>query len=336
MARTTIEWATDVWNPVRGCSRVSEGCRHCYAERMAARGLPSMNSPTTGDAFAIMRNGDPHWTGKVELIESKLEEPLHWRKPRRVFVNSMSDLYHESLPDRARDRIHAVMALCPQHDFLVLTKRSREMREYFTMRRREIKIQEAVELRVGVGDGAEELLEQVLDRDWRWPFQNLWLGVSCENPATAKERISVLFETPAAARWVSLEPLLAGIDLGDYLGHHLGCDGETYPCSICGSKGRLDWVVDGGETGPGARPTPPEHFRANRDACVAAGVPYFHKQNGGWAPTFKNDTSHGRYPKFVDAPVGDGTHHRVFRVGKKTAGRLLDGQIWEQFPEVRG
>jgi protein gp37 len=188
---TTIEWTDATWNPVRGCSRVSPGCVNCYAERIAARGLPGLSSPTTGDPFAVMTPSGPHWTGKVELIEHKVEEPLHWRKPRRVFVNSMSDLFHESLPFWAIDKVFSSMAAAPEHTYQILTKRHGRMFEYFHS---------------GRHDGGYGPSRAMYHLD-----QNIWLGVSVEDRAR-KDRIDTLRRVPATVRFLSLEPLLE--DLG--------------------------------------------------------------------------------------------------------------------------
>ena len=198
MSMTSIEWTDCTWNPVRGCSRVSEGCRNCYAERTAARFSGGDIGDDSEDrlhgafeGFAIMKSDGPHWTGKVELIESKLEEPLHWKKPRRVFVNSMSDLFHESLPDDAILEVFRVMQDCPQHIFQVLTKRPENMRRFM----------------------AEWEGESI----WEGPVQNVWLGVSVEDQKTADERIPLLLQTPAAVRFVSYEPALGPVCLLNYL-----------------------------------------------------------------------------------------------------------------------
>ena len=272
---TGIEWTDATWNPVRGCSRVSEGCRNCYAERIAARNLPGMRSPTNPLAtFAIQTSDGPRWTGKVELIEEKLTEPLHWKKPRRVFVNSMSDLFHESLPDEAIDRVFAVMALCPQHTFQVLTKRPERMRQW------------CERLQKMADDWAPHTVAKtftasdVLNFRWMhetfgrgpafpntsWPLPNLWLGVSVENQETADSRIPELLRTPAALRFISYEPALG--PLGDNLWW-------LWP-KRCVT--RIDWVIAGSESGPGSRPDHPDWFRSVRDQCQAAGVPFFMKQ----------------------------------------------------------
>ncbi len=283
MSATSIEWTDVTWNPTRGCSRVSEGCRNCYAERQAARNFPGLKSPTTGESFAVLTDSGPRWTGKLELIEAKLVEPLHWKKPRRVFVNSMSDLFHEDLPDEAIDRVFAVMALCPQHTFQVLTKRADRMRQWmprdpFTAFERLLK---------GGNAGINH-----------WPLPNVWLGVSVEDQAN-KYRIDLLRQTPAAIRFLSIEPLLEDIGQLDLTGIH--------------------WVIVGGESGPGARPIRPEWVRAVRDQCQAANVPFFFKQWGEWAPV----------SNFVASPQ---SFAEMRKVGKKAAGAILDGREWREFP----
>lgn len=245
MADTKIAWTEKTWNPVRGCSRKSPGCVNCYAERFAARDLPGHRSPTTGNPFAFMTQSGPRWTGKVELIEHMLDAPLHWRKPRKVFVNSMSDLFHESLPFEAIDRVFAVIALCPQHTFQVLTKRADRMVEYFASKRGHLTFEHA--------QVPARSVSRIL------PLSNVWLGVSCEDRAR-KSRIEDLRNTPAAIRFLSLEPLLE--DIGD-----LDLRG-------------IDWVIVGGESGPGARPCGIDWIRSIVQQCRGAEVACFVKQMG--------------------------------------------------------
>ena len=204
MSKTKIEWTQETWNPVRGCSRVSRGCERCYAERQAARGLPGLKSPTTGEPFARMTPSGPRWTGHVELIESMLDIPLRRKKPTTYFVNSMSDLFHEALPDEAIDRVFAVMALCPQHTFQVLTKRAKRMRDYIST----------------LHDCANDSRQVRVGMRYSWPLPNVWMGVSCENQKTADERIPLLLQTPAAVRFVSAEPLLSAIDFAKWLSYN--------------------------------------------------------------------------------------------------------------------
>jgi protein gp37 len=321
MASTKIEWTDAVWNPIRGCSRVSEGCRRCYAERQAIRQSgPGGKYEGLVKIRQVERDGkkyrEPQWTGKVVFDEEKLQEPLHWKAPRRVFVNSMSDMFHEGVEFSVIGAIWITMAKAKQHTFQILTKRPHRMQAFLKW--------------------AEESREpRELNRDlWPdgWPTPNVWLGVSVEDQATADERIPLLLETPAAVRWISAEPLLGPVDLT-----RLGPDGTQWaglntltgeqPCchehpdrSVWHKS--LDWVIVGGESGPGARPMHPEWARSLRDQCKSAGVPFFFKQWGEW---WHNDGFH---------LAGDIKAER-WRVGKKKAGRLLDGLEWSQYPEAR-
>lgn len=358
--KTGIEWTEATWNPVRGCSRVSAGCDHCYAEGIAAR-FSGPGQPF--DGFAKRVHGKPHWTGRVELVPEKLDDPLRWKKPRRVFVNSMSDLFHEGLPATAIDRVFAVMALCPQHTFQVLTKRPERMRAYMN----DLETPHRVLAQAGIATGAESREERVA----RWPLPNVWLGVSAEDQATADERIPHLLATPAARRFVSLEPLLGAIRLDRVCLHpqkpgshkagiHLDTlAGSYYESGIAYTgdwditgepppdteRRRLDWVIVGGESGPGARPMHTDWARSVRDQCAAAGVAYFFKQWGAWSPHVRaSDAAPSRTQAWV-APDGkfivDGDDGRcegpgwipMKRVGKKAAGALLDGREHLEVPE---
>ena len=255
MGKTTISWTEKTWNPTRGCSRVSEGCRNCYAERQAAR-FAKGDQPFHG--FVTKINGHAAWTGKVELIESKLLEPLSWRKPCRVFVNSMSDLFHESLPDEAIDRVFAVMALCPHLTFQVLTKRPERMLEYWgdlLDRATEIKTQASKLPNYEALCVAADFMPI--------PYRNIWLGVSVEDHKTWDYRTAILEQVPAAFRFVSLEPQLGPVDVGPVL-----------------SRGNIHWLIQGGESGPGARPFDVQWARDTKAQCKATGTAYFLKQFG--------------------------------------------------------
>lgn len=269
MGNTTIAWTDKTWNPIRGCSMAkgSElgGCLNCYAARMAARNLPELKSPTTGESFARILPSGPRWTGEVELIENTLYSPLKWRKPQRVFVNSMSDLFHEALPDEAIDRVFAVMALTPHITYQVLTKRPERMLEYIER---------------GIDGG----VKPDRNRPERRPLPNLWLGVSCEDQTTADARIPTLLQTPAAKRFISYEPALGPVDFTALpsisgFGRHL----DSLNNSVSDSEGcssRLDWIIIGGESGPGARPFNIAWARNTLKQCKQAGVACFVKQLG--------------------------------------------------------
>ncbi len=327
---TKIEWTDATWNPIVGCTRVSEGCMNCYAERFAARFHERF-----GGVSRMTEHG-PRWTGKIVLRPETLGLPLRWRKPRRVFVNSMSDLFHPDVPDDFIDQVFAVMALCPQHTFQVLTKRPERMIAYLTNLPKRAENTPALPdrnvpyedgricefLRAALGPGTP-----VIDR--KWPLSNVWLGVSVENQQAADERIPLLLQTPAAVRFLSCEPLLGPVDLTEWLGPEI-TDAMKAPGARCGHHGillngnpckycfpeRIDWIIVGGESGPGARPMHPDWVRSIRDQCKAAEVPFFFKQWGEW----KLSWMAGEY--------------QWMRVGKKAAGRLLDGRTWDELPVV--
>lgn len=285
--KSSIEWTDATWNPIRGCSRISPGCTNCYAERMAARKLPGMNSPTTGEPFAVMTPSGPRWTGKVELIEAKLLEPLKWKKPRRVFVNSISDTFHKDVPDEWIDRIWAVMALCPQHAFMVLTKRADRMREW------------------APGSWAARHTSRTMGG--HWPLRNVWLGVSVEDQQRADERIPHLLATPAAVRFLSVEPLLGPVDLtclqheSEFEVNALTGDHGVFRPLAGRSDRKLDWVIVGGESGPGARPCSINAVRSIVRQCRDAGVACFVKQLGAQCL----DRAGDERLRFVDPKGGD-------------------------------
>jgi protein gp37 len=237
MARkTSIEWTEMTWNPVTGCSKISPGCKNCYAERMAHR-LAAMGQERYRNGF------------EVTLQEDIVQLPLHWAEPRVIFVNSMSDLFHEDIPDSFIQKVFNTMVTADWHVFQILTKR------------------------------AERLAE--LASHLRWA-KNIWMGVSVESPQYTF-RIGHLQKVPAAVRFLSVEPLLAPIPKLPLAG--------------------IDWVILGGESGPGSRLMELEWVREIRDRCISKNVPFFFKQWGG--------------------------------VRKKQAGRTLDGLEWDEMPESK-
>jgi protein gp37 len=340
---TGIEWTDATWNPLRGCSRVSEGCRNCYAERVAARfckpgeayhGVAKVTAPRDDlDRVGGRRNG---WTGEVKLIEEHLTDPLRWRRPRRIFVNSMSDLFHEKVSDEWIDRIFAVMALARQHTFQVLTKRPERMRAYLSSRRVEERTARASALLVPNEQLSAKRVSPDLQQEamagWaKWPLPNVWLGVSVEDQATADKRIPLLLQTPAAVRFVSYEPALGPVDFDQprcqfHDRDEVGVDeatGEEFcnDCACDGSGGELShgwwldplndgiaWVIVGGESGPGARPFDVAWARATVAQCRAAGVACFVKQFGA-----------------VPVDAG-GSHRRLSRVSRSLRG-TVDGVL---------
>lgn len=282
---TKIEWTHvpgftgETWNPYRAasgkgwhCSKISEGCVNCYAEAMNRwRG-----------------SGLPYCAGADHIVlhEPTLTQPKRWRKPRMVFVNSMSDTFHESVSNRDIERLFYVMAETPRHTYQVLTKRTERMRPW-----------------VAASFFA------------RHPLSNVWFGATIENQRRFDERIQDVMATPAAVWFLSLEPLLGPVDLSSLL--------AQVP-----DPGRF-WIIVGGESGPKARPMHPDWARSIRDQCAEAGVPFLFKQQGEWAPTIgklgRGELRH--------VPNGAGTSTRMRRVGKKAAGRLLDGVEHTAFPQ---
>ncbi|SKO25127.1 bacteriophage protein gp37 [Mycobacteroides abscessus subsp. massiliense] len=328
--KTGIEWTDATWNPVTGCTKVgTPGCDHCYAETFAERWRG-----TKGHYFE---------TGfDVQLRPDKLDLPLRWTKPRKVFVNSMSDLFHDSVPDAYIGSVFDVMARAEQHTFQILTKRHGRMRAL--LRKWEQEGAESVErgeLHPKYGAAAWRRRDGMWCTPRVWPLPNVWLGVSAEDQKRADLRIPALLDTPAAARFVSAEPLLGPIDLH---GDPIGKDSVFW-------IGHLDWVIVGGESGSGARPMHPDWARSLRDQCLAAGVPFLFKQWGEWrwtreADDYEYERAHGDlYPNAkweTVSPDGviaaDNIPHPGYatmqRVGKKRAGRELDGRTWDQYPRA--
>jgi len=365
--KTNIEWTDATWNPIRGCSRVSEGCRYCYAENVAARVIAmdrGRQVPEGNGAYDGLLAKGGQWNGAIKTVDSVLDQPLRWQKSRLIFVNSMSDLFHENVSEQAIDRIFVVMALAAQHTFQVLTKRPQRMKDYLC----NFSWERAVENCRGA-DGVSDILRHSLDalrgsfglRPRRpseadrssWPVKNVWLGVSVENQETANERIPLLLQSPAAVRWLSMEPLLGPVDLlatpaGDILCRCGGCTDMARENPSHAGLQRIDWVVVGGESGRDARPMNPNWVVALRDQCSANGVPFLFKQWGEWRPPLDGEefsTAMGRaqrVPAFIVAK--NGTVHcfegpttadgalPMLRVGKQAAGRLLDGQLFDGYP----
>lgn len=338
-----IEWTDETWNPVVGCRWASPGCDNCYAASMTRR-LESMGHKNYAGLTTKKR-----FNGKIRTLPEKLDQPLRWKKPRMVFVNSMSDLFHPDVPFEFVDKVFAVMALCPQHTFQCLTKRPERMAEYLSgplilETREEVVADQAIhssrhyQMHDGRGvvwdcRGSDYWRYQKCSakdvenrRAFRWPLPNVWLGTSVEDQERADERREHLRNTPAAVRFVSYEPALGPVDWS----------GWEF----------VDQIISGGESGPGSRPSHPSCHRNTRDFCVEHGIAFFFKQWGEWAPY----TGRGIPPNSVRYmyPGGRVSDHytaaeharkqlhgcvSMHRVGKKAAGRLLDGREWSEFPE---
>lgn len=349
MSDTKIEWATKVWNPVTGCIKVSDGCKFCYAERQWPRLEGNKKTLYHGREFT-----------DVQCHEHLLQEPFKWKKPERIFVNSMSDLFHEDVPHFFIDQMFAVMALNPHHTFIVLTKRPERMLCWIK------KEWDCEELDIEGADSAQAVQFQITDiannldsegfnfsqrqkeivgwefgEEMQWPLPNVWLGVSVEDQQTADERIPLLLDTPAAQRIISYEPALGPVNFEKFL----------VPPSepvLSGAEGKgaegassLNWIIAGGESGPNARPSHPNWFRNVRDQCRQYNIPFFFKQWGEWVAgsqltvekreLLADTLSFDKFHKFNDC---NDSGNMMVRVGKKAAGHLLDGKEYFQLPEV--
>lgn len=338
--KTKIEWSDSSWNPIRVAAAYSPtdvGFVMQWASPAVLTDLASQ--PYEG--LTVKTTQGTKWTGKIMLVPSVLTHPIRWQRPRKIFVNSMSDLFHEGVPDTYIDQVFAVMALAPRHAFQLLTKRPERMRDYCKAFSWERVVQSCIGAD-GVSTIAGFTLQALqhhfgqvpksklnFERRDIWPLPNVWFGVSVEDQAAADERIPLLLQTPAAVRWLSVEPLLGPVNL-------LAIDNQT--------DGKIDWVVVGGESGPKARPMHPAWARSLRDQCADAGVPFLFKQWGEWAPHEAKPSGdeggdlrrgHVRYLQGDDREP-DGRFRRgdaaVARVGKKAAGRMLDGQLHDGYP----
>lgn len=280
MDRTRIEWCEGpdgpgaTWNPIMGCTPISEGCEHCYARRMIVRYAGRKGWPGSPDA--------------VTLFPERLGQPRRWRRPRRIFVCSMGDLFHEAVPADFILETWRAMAACPRHTFLVLTKRPRRLSEW-------------IEDYAGFAE------------------DNIWLGVTCETEQRAQERIPWLLQAEARVRFLSLEPMLGPIDLGEFLRFRVPG----------GTVRSIDWVIVGGETGSGARPMHPDWVRGIRDQCEAAGVAFFFKGWGAWRPIGRQQCIHPWWHRWPDGVTMD----RAGR-GRDAAGHLLDGVEHRKGPAI--
>lgn len=379
-ANSNIEWTDATWNPVSGCARVSAGCDHCYAVwmtrrlegaargavgkgRLRAAGLKYVGLTVEQKPAAIAQGigvDGWHFNGKVRCHADVLGVPLRWKKPRRIFVNSMSDLFHKDVPFEFIDQVFAVMALTPRHTYQILTKRPERMAEYLAEEHRDLIIDAAV-WDIKPEFAAKRELGETIVRDYdvvKLPLPNVWLGTSVEDQAALDLRWPWLAKCPAAVRFLSVEPMLGAIDFlrTPRPGHTIDwLTGEQETAREKVNAPRIDWVICGGESGPQARPMHPDWARWIRDQCQDAGVPFFFKQWGEFGP-IGGDT---RGDRVVLTDGASYTHGQVaekqiakehlggtgswkaglnptimHRVGKAAAGRVLDGRTWDEFPEV--
>lgn len=303
--RSGIGWTDATWNPVVGCSRVSPGCDHCYAIRDGVR-LQHL------DAYAgTISDGD--WTGTVRTLPERLDVPLRWRKPRRIFVNSMSDLFHPAVDDRYIEQVLHVVAYARRHTFQVLTKRPQRMATVLGH------WQDRGWLFGPEAPGAGSTRPQMGGGfGYALPLANLWLGTSIEADRYAW-RADYLRSTPVALRFLSLEPLLGPLPSLDLSG--------------------IDWVIVGGESGPQARPMHPSWVRDIRDRCIEAGVALFFKQWGAWVPVTELDGSQEHLARSGVRLVQDGDEQVPMvptrGVGAVRDPRCIDHVSYEQYPVTR-
>lgn len=296
---TSIEWAHppgflgDTWNPTLGCDKISPGCKHCYAIRSVNRmaGNPNEKMKAANAGLVVMTGAGLNWTGKVNSLPERLSIPFRRKQPTCWFVNSLSDLFHQEIPDEFIDRVLGVMALCPQHRFMILTKRPGRMLAY---------LNRLCRIRLAGWPNEDEMRMYAVHEDFigdtawlyrrhPWPLPNVWMGVSVENELTAHERLPVLLETPAAVRFVSYEPALGPVDFTPYLW------GRLEPCAdcprdadcLCGFRTRkdlgltaLDQIIVGGESGPSARDFEVAWARDTIAQCKASRTACFVKQVG--------------------------------------------------------
>lgn len=359
--KSKIEWTDETWNPVTGCAKVSQGCKHCYAERTWERLSANPKTVYFGREFTDVR-----------CHVERLDQPLRWTKPRRIFVNSMSDLFHEDVPFEFIAAVFGVMSRARRHTFQVLTKRPKRMLEFCCWLLLQTQHKAAWVAQVNHAEficsepqghrGSEKSAVEALAisahhdrfaifnqgrshgsyyRDW--PLPNVWLGVSVEDQATADERIPLLLNTPAAVRWISAEPLLGPVNINPHLELFTGT----------GDASSLDWVVVGGESGPKARPMHPDWVRGLRNQCEAAGVPFLFKQWGEWQIASVENGHRGNVmpdtgERYTWIDIDGNTYNpsppweldcccwAMAKVGKKHAGRLLDGELHDGYPQLGG
>lgn len=315
-----IEWTDATWNPITGCSIASPACAHCYAMRLAGT---RMRHHWSRQGLTQDSKAGPVWNGQVRFNEEWLAEPLRWQRPRRIFVCAHGDLFHEAVPDEWIDRVFAVMALAPQHTFQVLTKRAERMHRYMTDPATPARIDRAMNEIAPAHWCARELEDY-----GGWPLPAVWLGVSAEDQPRADERRAPLAAL-AACGWITFVSYEPALGLVDWTGWEF-----------------LALLISGGESGPQARPSHADWYRAARDFCLPRRIAYFHKQNGEWtsgenvqqrtgvvAAAWFDD---GRWIFGRENLANEDGHiddePDVYRVGKRAAGRLLDGVVHDGMP----
>lgn len=357
----TIEWVVAVarqlnavpasLNPIRGCSRQSEACRNCYAAGIAHRFGHKGNGVYAG-LTDLDPNGTPRFNGTLRWVPEVLTTAIKAKRSRVYFVCDMSDLFHDRVDQDWIDQVFAMMTLCRHHTFLLLTKRPDRMRRYLTDPETPRRVAVYADVLGGQSMRAGDLhfglmvSGNVCDGLLNWPLPNVWIGATVEDQDAANSRIPHLLAAPAVKRFLSCEPLLGPVDLFPVAfspcqnSADMSMDPETGAyecCNRCDFTGisdemAVDWIIAGGESGPSARPASPDWFRSLRQQCEV-GVPFFFKQWGEWLPSddVPSEQQESLELQNRDADVAGSV---VFRVGKKAAGRVLDGRTWDEVPEV--
>lgn len=344
---TGIAWTDETWNVTRGCDYCSAGCKNCYAAPAAARvnrQFKALGRPEPYAGLVQITSKGARWTGETMFVAEKLAEPLHWKKPKKIFVNSMSDLFHDGFTNEQIAAVFGVMAACPQHTFQVLTKRAKQrLKMWFEWAKAQPRPEWlTVRLHAAQMIGAEDRIHpgdalppENGHRHWPaslkvWPLPNVWLGVSVENQDAANERIPELLATPAAIHFLSMEPLLSAVDLNRWVFDRRAAMRRMMngPAAMNAEQADdyiadvdIDWVIAGCESGPGARDCEVDWLRSLRDQCAKADVPFFLKQAegvraaGGPLVSFGPGSKRkGRGPRepIIDLPYLDGVQHKEF------------------------
>jgi protein gp37 len=381
--QSKIEWTDATWNVTSGCTKCSPGCNNCYALRdswrMANNPNPKIQTPFLGTVEKVYGNGELRWTGKINLNYDKLKQPIMWVKSRNIFVNSLSDLFHPDVPFDYIDKVIGVMAVSQPHTFQVVTKRLDRALTYMNGVNAE-RIAEAMRDVTPWGDPDKKYQWMVNRINTAWPLPNVWFLATCCNQEEAERNIGTLLQIPAAIRGVSIEPMLGSIDLVELnilkedapllrynalkgeAHFSFGDGGDAVFDKNCDDKplarGKLDWVICGGETGKNARPMNPKWGRDLRDQCKGANIPFFFKSWGEFVPHTINQIAHKEHAgqmvpyttvsstdrkwlgktRYWCIPFDANDDYRdidvMERVGKKAAGHLIDSEEWRQFPEA--
>ena len=334
---TKIEWTDETWNPIVGCSKISSGCDNCYAENMAGRVASialAKRTPREPSCLDYYVDAAPYgrWKGKAYLVEEAIDKPIHWKKHRMIFVCSMGDLFHESVPFDWIDQVFTVMAYASRHTFQVLTKRPERMMEYVNSKDTRARLSESIlNVRYPIKGTIYDPREK-----YGWPLHNVWLGVTAENQEQANKRIPTILATEASLRFVSIEPMLEKMSIEKYFIPAA----SGLPNEVDKYHDWIDWVIVGGESGSKARPLHPDWVRSIRDQCKEIDVPFFFKQWGEYIPSYSagmnSESLYQWMQKFGQAWVKrsfkfpDGMV--VVKVGKKQSGSKLDEIEHKQIP----